>query len=148
MIQPAASRALPPTLGVVPVIAPNPRVWPGAKADELRVAPDGLPARVVKAPNAHKADLIKRYSHTVARAMGVPDGFRDRRTETSPPEPAAGHFCAFSTTGGQTQCVFRQDDARLVTRYCARCTNREFAQRDGRGLRAAPAPAAKIVTPP
>jgi three-Cys-motif partner protein len=47
----------------------NPPVWPGAKADELRVAPDGLPARVVKAHNAHKAHYIKQYAHTVAAAM-------------------------------------------------------------------------------
>lgn len=47
----------------------DPPVWPGAKADDLRVAPDGLPARVVKAHNAHKAHFIQRYSHTVAMAM-------------------------------------------------------------------------------
>jgi len=43
---------------------PNPRVRPGAKADEVRVAPDGHPARVVKAHNVHKAGLITEYSHT------------------------------------------------------------------------------------
>ncbi|MEJ7784717.1 MAG: three-Cys-motif partner protein TcmP [Solirubrobacteraceae bacterium] len=50
-------------------VDPNPPVWPGAKEDELRVAPDGLPARVVKAHNAHKAHFIRQYSHTVAAAM-------------------------------------------------------------------------------
>lgn len=47
----------------------DPPVWPGAKPDELRMAPDGLPARVVKAHNAHKAYFIKQYAHTVAMAM-------------------------------------------------------------------------------
>lgn len=47
----------------------NPPPWPGAKPTELRVAPDGLPARVVKAHNAHKAHFIQRYSYTVAVAM-------------------------------------------------------------------------------
>lgn len=47
----------------------NPPVWPGAKPDELRVAPDGHPARVVKAHNVHKAGFITKYAHTVAAAM-------------------------------------------------------------------------------
>lgn len=47
----------------------NPAVWPGAKSDELRVGPDLLPARVVKAHNAHKAHFIRQYAHTVALAM-------------------------------------------------------------------------------
>lgn len=47
----------------------DPPVWPGAKPEELRVAPDGLPARVVKAHNVHKAHYIRRYAHTVAQAM-------------------------------------------------------------------------------
>src|SRR4051812_2275782 len=50
-------------------VDPNPPVWPGAKDDELRVAADGLPARVVQAHNAHKAHYIQRYAHTVAIAM-------------------------------------------------------------------------------
>ena len=50
-------------------VDPNPAVWPGAKADELRVAPDGLPARVVKAHNAHKAHFIEKYAHIVAASM-------------------------------------------------------------------------------
>jgi three-Cys-motif partner protein len=50
-------------------IDPNPAVWPGARPDELRVGPDGLPARVVKAHNVHKAHYIQRYAHTVAVAM-------------------------------------------------------------------------------
>ncbi|HEV3002568.1 MAG TPA: three-Cys-motif partner protein TcmP [Solirubrobacteraceae bacterium] len=47
----------------------DPPVWPGAKPDELRMAPDGLPARVVKAQNGTKADFIEKYSHTFGRAM-------------------------------------------------------------------------------
>ena len=47
----------------------HPPVWPGSKPDELRVAPDGLPARVVKAHNAHKAHFIERYSKVVALSM-------------------------------------------------------------------------------
>jgi len=47
----------------------EPPVWPGAKADELRIAPDGLPARVVKAHNAHKVHYISRYALTLAVAM-------------------------------------------------------------------------------
>lgn len=47
----------------------DPPTWPGAKSTELRVAPDGLPARVVKAHNAHKAHFIGQYAHTVATAM-------------------------------------------------------------------------------
>lgn len=35
----------------------------------MRVAPDGLPARVVKAHNAHKAHFIARYSQVVALSM-------------------------------------------------------------------------------
>lgn len=35
----------------------------------MRVGPDGLPARVVKLHNAHKAHFIRRYAHTVALAM-------------------------------------------------------------------------------
>jgi three-Cys-motif partner protein len=50
-----------------PIIDPTPAPWPGA--DGLVVAPDGLPARVVKAHNAHKAHYIQRYSHVVAAAM-------------------------------------------------------------------------------
>ena len=50
-------------------IDPNPAVWPGATADELRVAPDGLPARVVKAHNVYKAHYISRYALTLATAM-------------------------------------------------------------------------------
>jgi three-Cys-motif partner protein len=52
-----------------PNIDQNPPTWPGSRPDEFRVAPDGLPARVVKAHNAHKAHYIRRYSHTVATAM-------------------------------------------------------------------------------
>ena len=66
MQQPAQTS--PSARALLPV-DPNPPVWPGAKADELRVAPDGLPARVVKAHNAHKAHYIKQYAHTVAAAM-------------------------------------------------------------------------------
>lgn len=47
----------------------DPPAWPGAKLDDVRVAPDGLPARVVKAHNAHKAHFIRQYAHTVAVAM-------------------------------------------------------------------------------
>lgn len=54
-----------PSLG----IDRDPLVWPGAKPDELRVAPDGMPARVVKAHNAHKAHFISRYAFTLAVAM-------------------------------------------------------------------------------
>jgi three-Cys-motif partner protein len=50
-------------------VDPDPPIWPGAKADELRVAPDGHPARVVKAHNVHKAGFITKYAHTVAIAM-------------------------------------------------------------------------------
>lgn len=50
-------------------IDPNPPVWPGAKPDELRIAPDGLPARFVKAHNAHKAHFIKQYANVVALSM-------------------------------------------------------------------------------
>jgi three-Cys-motif partner protein len=50
-------------------VDPNPPVWPGAKPDELRVAPDNLPARVVKAHNAHKAHYISSYALTLATAM-------------------------------------------------------------------------------
>jgi three-Cys-motif partner protein len=35
----------------------------------VRVAPDGLPARVVKAHNVHKAHYIQRYAHVVAASM-------------------------------------------------------------------------------
>lgn len=54
-----------PSLG----IDRNPPVWPGAKPEELRIAPDGLPARVVKAHNVHKAHFISRYAMTLAVAM-------------------------------------------------------------------------------
>lgn len=47
----------------------DPPVWPGAKPDELRVAPDGLPARVVKAHNVDKAHYINSYARTFATAM-------------------------------------------------------------------------------
>lgn len=50
-----------------PLPDPAPRLVPGA--DGLVVGPDGLPARVVKAHNAHKAHYITSYSHTVAKAM-------------------------------------------------------------------------------
>lgn len=59
------SNAASPLLGV----DRNPPVWPGAKADELRVAPDGLPARVVKAHNVYKAHYISSYAFTLATAM-------------------------------------------------------------------------------
>lgn len=61
----ALDRVATPVLG----IDKNPRVWPGARPDELRVAPDGLPARVVKAHNAHKAHFIERYANVVALSM-------------------------------------------------------------------------------
>jgi three-Cys-motif partner protein len=47
----------------------EPVVWPGAKPDKMRMAADGLPARVVKAHNAHKAHYINEYASTVAVAM-------------------------------------------------------------------------------
>jgi hypothetical protein len=50
-------------------VDPNPAVWPRARADELRVSPDGLPARVVEAHNAHKAHFIEKYAHVVAASM-------------------------------------------------------------------------------
>jgi three-Cys-motif partner protein len=65
LIEPARTYSAP---AILPVDY-DPPVWPGAKRDELRVAPDGLPARVVKAHNAHKAHFIKQYAHTVAAAM-------------------------------------------------------------------------------
>jgi three-Cys-motif partner protein len=47
----------------------EPATWPGSKPDEMRVARDGLPARVVKLHNEHKSHFIRRYAHTVAVAM-------------------------------------------------------------------------------
>jgi three-Cys-motif partner protein len=47
----------------------DPATWPGANADEMRIGPDGLPVRVVKLHNAHKAHFIARYAHAVAVAM-------------------------------------------------------------------------------
>lgn len=47
----------------------QPATWSGARSDEMRVGPDGLPTRVVKLHNAHKAHFIRRYAHTVAAAM-------------------------------------------------------------------------------
>lgn len=46
----------------------NPPVVPG-RDEELVVAPDGLPARVVKAHNAHKKHYIESYTGIVAKAM-------------------------------------------------------------------------------
>ena len=46
---------------------PNPKLWNGRPG--LRVAPDGLPAREVKAHNAHKAHYIRGYSDIFSRAM-------------------------------------------------------------------------------
>lgn len=65
MPQPAHRRGAPALLA----IDLDPPTWPGAKRDELRLAPDGLPARVVKAHNAHKAYFIRQYAHIVAAAM-------------------------------------------------------------------------------
>jgi three-Cys-motif partner protein len=42
--------------------------WPGRK-EGLVVGPDGLPARVVKAHNAHKKHYIERYTEVVAATM-------------------------------------------------------------------------------
>ncbi len=60
------------SLARVPQILPidvAPPAWPGTSLDDFRTAPDGLPARVVKAHNVHKAHYIKQYAHTVALAM-------------------------------------------------------------------------------
>lgn len=46
----------------------NPPAVPG-RDKELVVAPDGLPARVVKAHNAHKKHFIEGYTGIVAKAM-------------------------------------------------------------------------------
>lgn len=46
---------------------PNPPQWEGKES--LRVAPDGLPAREVKAHNADKAHYIGGYSEIFAKAM-------------------------------------------------------------------------------
>lgn len=46
---------------------PSPERW--NQRDGLVVAPDGLPAREVKAHNAHKAHYISGYSDIFARAM-------------------------------------------------------------------------------
>jgi len=51
------------------VVDHDPPAWPGYKPDEMRRGPDGLPARVVKAHNAHKAHFIQRYSSVVALSM-------------------------------------------------------------------------------
>lgn len=66
---PAPSAA--PTSTAAPLLGidRDPPVWPGTKPDELRVAPDGLPARVVKAHNAYKAHFISSYALTLAVAM-------------------------------------------------------------------------------
>ncbi len=46
----------------------DPPVVPG-RDDELVIAPDGLPARVVKAHNIHKKHYIESYTEIVAKAM-------------------------------------------------------------------------------
>lgn len=46
----------------------NPPRWPG-REEELVLAPNGLPARVVKAHNAHKKHYIESYTEIVAAAM-------------------------------------------------------------------------------
>lgn len=51
----------------VPIFEKAPRSWRGSEG--LVLAPDGLPARVVKAHNAHKAHYIREYAHVVARSM-------------------------------------------------------------------------------
>jgi three-Cys-motif partner protein len=48
-------------------VDPAPQAWP--TGEELVLGPDGLPARKVKAHNAHKAHYIQRYSQVVAGAM-------------------------------------------------------------------------------
>jgi three-Cys-motif partner protein len=58
--------SLPPAFDAEPDL--NPPVYPG-RTDELVIAPDGLPARVVKAHNAHKKHYIERYTGIVAAAM-------------------------------------------------------------------------------
>jgi three-Cys-motif partner protein len=46
----------------------HPEPWP-KRDGELVVGPDGLPARVVKAHNAHKKHYIERYTEVVAATM-------------------------------------------------------------------------------
>lgn len=58
--------SLPPTFDAEPDLSPP--IYP-ERADELVIAPDGLPARVVKAHNAHKKHYIERYTGVVAAAM-------------------------------------------------------------------------------
>lgn len=47
--------------------AVRPSTWAGS--DGLVLGPDGLPARKVKAHNAHKAHYIEQYAQIVARSM-------------------------------------------------------------------------------
>lgn len=52
---------------VVPQTDLAPSAWP--VGDGLVIAPDGLPARIVKAHNAHKAHFIRQYADVVAASM-------------------------------------------------------------------------------
>jgi three-Cys-motif partner protein len=67
VLEPA--RILPSSAPSLLGVDPDPPVWPGYKPDEMRRAPDGLPARVVKAHNAHKAHFIRQYVNVVALSM-------------------------------------------------------------------------------
>lgn len=61
----ARSLDLPPSFGERDL---KPPVVPG-RDDELVIAPDGLPARIVKAHNIHKKHYIESYTEIVAKAM-------------------------------------------------------------------------------